>query len=482
MSKFAFIPLLQATWQTIYMVFISSFISIVVGLLLGAWLFLTNKKQQLENKPVNLIVGFIVNVTRSVPFIILMISIIPFTRLLVGTSIGIDAAIVPLTLCAIPFYARVAESAFAEVPNGLLEAGNAMGANTWQILYKFLIPEALPGLIKAATLTVIGLVGYSAMAGVVGGGGLGELAINYGYERFNVWVMLETVILLVIIVQLVQSLGDYFARKRILKPIAIASIVLWILCITTQVWPAAAYTEETLKVGIMGGNAAKVMEVAKKVAKQKYDLNLKLVIFDDYTLPNIALNDGNIDANIFQSAHYLNVQKKEQGYKISPIAKTFLYPLGFYSRKIKSINELPNNAIIAIPNDPSDEGRALIILQQAKLIKLKAGVGLSGTIYDIVSNPKHLRFKLLDAAQLPRVFSDAYLVALTNNYLKPAGFTLNQALLKDGKNSPYANVIAVRTQDKDRPIFKKLIAVMHSKQVLNATLKLYPDGAAVKSW
>ena len=131
-----------------------------------------------------------------------MIAIIPLTRLLVGTSIGINAAIVPLTIAAIPFYARIAETAFSKVSYGVIEAANAMGATCWQMIVKVLIPESLPSLIKGATLTVIGLIGYSAMAGAVGGGGLGELAINYGYQRFNVAVMLETVIVLIIIVQL----------------------------------------------------------------------------------------------------------------------------------------------------------------------------------------------------------------------------------------------------------------------------------------
>jgi D-methionine transport system permease protein len=189
-------PLIKACLETLYMVFISGFISITLGLMLGAFLFVTSKKQALENKFWQRTLGFIVNLTRSVPFIILMISVIPLTRLLVGTTIGTNAAIIPLTIAAIPFFARVCENALAEVPYGLIEAANAMGATTSQIVTKILIPESLPALIRGATLTIIGLIGYSAMAGVVGGGGLGELAINYGYQRFNVLVMLETVIIL----------------------------------------------------------------------------------------------------------------------------------------------------------------------------------------------------------------------------------------------------------------------------------------------
>ncbi len=482
MTNFALLPLLQATWQTIYMVFIASFISIFCGLAVGTLLFSTNNNQDLENKTLNRILGFIVNVTRSVPFIILLISIIPLTRLIVGTSIGINAALVPLTIAAIPFFARICEAAFSEVAPGLIEAAHAMGANSWQIISKVLIPESLPALIKGATLTVIGLIGYSAMAGAVGGGGLGELAINYGYQQFNVWVMIETVVLLVIIVQLVQSLGDYSAAKRRLKPIAILSVLLWAGCIVSQAWPTQTQGLDTVTVGIVSGNQEKIMKVAQKVAKNKYNLQLKLVVFTDYVQPNTALNNGNIDANIFQHVPYLNAQIKARGYQLTPIAKTFSYPIGFYSKKIQNLRQLKNRSIVAIPNDPSNEGRALLLLQKARLIRLKPGVGLFGTVHDIISNPKQLQFKELDAAQTPRVLQDATLVAINNDYLQAAGLKASQALFHEGADSPYANVIVVRTQDKNKPIFKKLIATMHSPEVVKATEKEFPNGEAIPAW
>lgn len=482
MHNLVLFQLFQATWQTIYMVFISSFISIIAGTVLGVWLFLTAEKQAHANKGVNQIVGFIVNVVRSIPFIILMISILPLTRLIAGTTIGTNAAIVPLTLAAIPFFARICESALAEVPYGLIEAADSLGATTWQAVRKVLIPESLPSLIRGATLTIIGLVGYSAMAGAVGGGGLGELAINYGYQRFNVLVMLETVVVLVVIVQLVQLAGDYLAQKRKLRPVAFASIALWLVCIVSLAWPVAYQQGKTLRVGVMGGWPQQVMKVAQKVAVKRYNLHIKIIAFDDYVLPNTALNNGNIDANIFQHVPFLNAQIKARGYKLTPIAKTFVYPMGVYSRKIHKLSQLKNGAIVAIPNDPSNEGRALLLMQHAGLIKLKPGVGTDATLNDIIANPKHLQFKVLDAAQLPRVFKDSVLVALTNDFVKPAGFTIKQALIKEGPDSPYANVIVVQTKNKNEPIFKELIAVMHSKAVLNETKKLFPDGAAIPAW
>ncbi|RDI44823.1 Lipoprotein 28 [Aquicella lusitana] len=482
MHEIAFLPLIKATWETIYMVFIASFISILVGLMLGVFLYLTAKKQTLENTFIHRLLGTIVNVTRSVPFIILMISIIPLTRFLVGTTIGTNAAIVPLTLAAIPFFARVAENALAQVPYGLIEAAHAMGASTWQTVTKVLIPESLPALIRGATLTVIGLIGYSAMAGVVGGGGLGELAINYGYQQFNIAVMLETVIILIALVQLIQMLGDTLAKRRRVKALFYASVLLWAACFTYEFWPSAASHTNTLRIGIMSGSPEKIMAVAQQVAQKEYGLHLQIVTFSDYVQPNTALNNGSIDANIFQHGPYLEAQIKAHHYPLTAIAKTFVYPMGFYSQTITHLSQLKEGAVIAIPNDPSNGGRALLILQKAGLIKLKAGSGTLATVRDITDNPRHLQFKVMDAAQLPRVLKDADLVAITNDFVGPAGLSIGQAVLKEGSDSPYANLIVVRDQDKTKPLIQTLVTVMHSKAVLHETEKVFPDGAAIPAW
>jgi ABC-type methionine transport system permease subunit len=195
------------------MVFMASFIATLLGLPLGVILFTTRKGNILENKFLHQLLAFIVNVTRSIPFIILMIAVIPLTRLIVGTSIGVNAAIVPLALACIPFIARVVENALLEVNTGLIEAAIAMGATSKQIITKVLIPEALPGIINGLTLTLISLIGYSAMAGAVGGGGLGDIAIRYGYQRFDIFVMLTTIVIMIILVQGIQWIGDTFARR-----------------------------------------------------------------------------------------------------------------------------------------------------------------------------------------------------------------------------------------------------------------------------
>ena len=205
--------LIKSFGETCYMVAASTIISTLIGLPLGVILTVTRKGHILENAPVNAVLGAIVNATRSTPFIILMVAIIPLTRVLAGTSIGTNAAIVPLSIAAIPFVGRVVESALREVDYGQIEAAQAMGASPLQIIRRVLLPEAMPSIVLGLTLAVISLIGYSAMAGAIGGGGLGDLAIRFGYQRFRVDVMISTVVILIALVQLVQSAGDLLSRR-----------------------------------------------------------------------------------------------------------------------------------------------------------------------------------------------------------------------------------------------------------------------------
>jgi D-methionine transport system permease protein len=200
-------------WETLVMVGISGVVGALLGIPLGVALRLTDRGGVLENAPFNHTVGTLVNAVRSTPFIILLVAIIPFTRLITGSSIGTAAAVVPLTIAAAPFIARLVETALREVDGGLVEAAQAMGASTWQIVFKVLLPEAVPGIVAGFTITLVSLTGYSAMAGAIGGGGLGDLGIRYGYQRFLPEVMLAVVLVLIVFVQLVQSLGDWLVRR-----------------------------------------------------------------------------------------------------------------------------------------------------------------------------------------------------------------------------------------------------------------------------
>ena len=199
--------------ETLLMVGVAGLFAVFVGIPTGVALIVTDHGGMLEHPLLNKVLGGVINATRSVPFVILMVAIIPFTRLIAGTSIGTQAAIVPLALAAIPFMARIAENAMREVDPGLITAARAMGATPGQIVRKVLLPEALPGLIAATTVTLVSLIGYSAMAGAIGGGGLGDLGIRYGYQRFLPEVMLAVVVVLIALVQCMQRVGDWLVRR-----------------------------------------------------------------------------------------------------------------------------------------------------------------------------------------------------------------------------------------------------------------------------
>lgn len=205
--------LLEAVEQSAYMVSVAMAATLVFGLLLGLLLYVTSNPLFLQNRAVNAFSGAVVNVFRSIPFIILLVLLIPFTKLVAGTSIGPKAAVVPIAIASIAFYARLVEGAFSEVDKGVLEAGKATGASLPLIIRRILLVEAFPGLIRATTVTLVSLIGYSAMAGIVGGGGIGDLAIRFGYYRYETGVMLATVVLLIFLVQGIQLLGDTLARS-----------------------------------------------------------------------------------------------------------------------------------------------------------------------------------------------------------------------------------------------------------------------------
>lgn len=213
MSPVLFDLLLKSVWETIAMTLAAGVISFLAGLPIALLLVATDRGGIAENLRINRTVGWLVNGFRSVPFIILLVALIPLTRLIVGTSLGTTAAIVPLAIAAAPYYARVAEVSLREVDPGLVEAARAMGGNRWTIVREVLVPEALPGIVAGFTVTLVTLVGASAMAGAIGAGGLGDLAIRYGYQRFETGVMIAVVVVLIVLVSAIQWLGDRLVAR-----------------------------------------------------------------------------------------------------------------------------------------------------------------------------------------------------------------------------------------------------------------------------
>ncbi|OUM04011.1 MetQ/NlpA family ABC transporter substrate-binding protein [Variovorax sp. JS1663] len=236
---------------------------------------------------------------------------------------------------------------------------------------------------------------------------------------------------------------------------------------TLPALPAQAQDKNTIKVGVSVGNGEQIFEVVKKVAGRD-GLKIDLVVFNDYQLPNAALAAGDLDANAFQHQPFLDNQNKARGFDIVPVGLTITAPLGFYSRKLKSIDALPDGASVGIQNDPSNGNRALLLLQTAGLITLKpeAVKNNTATPLDVVSNPKKLKLVPLDAAQLPRSLDDLAIAAINNDYAEKAGLSLaKDAVIKESPKSPYANLIAVRRADKDKPWAKRLVAAYQSPEV-----------------
>ena len=476
--------IVQSTWETIFMVFIATVVAVIGGILLGIILYITKDSKNILVKGFNKIFGMIINITRSIPYIILLILLYPLTRLIVGTTIGTTASIVPLAIAALPFYARLTESALREVDYGLIEAAKAMGATKIQIIFKILLPESKNLLIDAATLTCISLIGFSAMAGIVGGGGLGDLTYFKGYNYGNYTLLLGGVIMLVVLVQLVQSFGNYLLIAKKLTSLWLISIILTIAC-GTQIYLNFTATLNTnqITVGyITSPPQDAIMKLSKKIAKEKYNLDVKLVTFGDYNIPNRALNNNELQANLFQHIPFLENQNKQFGYNITYIGKTFLYPMGVFSKKYKNLYELPASATIAIPNDPTNQGRALMFLQDAGLIRLKDGITWQATTDSIVSNPRLLKIVALQADQISNNLGDVDAGIVNNDYISKAGLSLKDALLIESKDSPFANIIAVQDSQKNNPKLKEYVKSLNNSQIKKITDKYYPDGAAIAAW
>jgi D-methionine transport system substrate-binding protein len=236
-----------------------------------------------------------------------------------------------------------------------------------------------------------------------------------------------------------------------------------------------------VRLGTMSGPETELMRIAKKVALRDHGLQIKIIEFSDYSLPNRALNDGSLDANLFQHHAFLDDETHNRSYGLVAIAKEFIYPMAIYSTKIKHLKELKFHAIVAIPNDPSNEARALLLLRKAGLITLNRQKGTRITPVDILDNPKKLRIKELDAAQLPRVLADVDLAVINANYATLANLYAQDSLFSEDRNSIYVNLLVVRAIDKNNPKFIKLIQAIHSPEVIAAAKQLFHD-TAIPAW
>ncbi|WP_069384291.1 MetQ/NlpA family ABC transporter substrate-binding protein [Halomonas caseinilytica] len=239
--------------------------------------------------------------------------------------------------------------------------------------------------------------------------------------------------------------------------------------------------EQTLKVGTVAGPETEVMQVAADIAEREHGLNVEIIEFTDYVTPNAALADGSLDANAYQHEPYMQSMVKDRGYDFAIAGRTFVYPIGAYSEKYDSIEALPDGATIALPNDPSNEGRSLILLHNEGLITLDDPENLEATPLDVVENPHGFEFREIEAAQLPRVLPDVDMAFINNTFAQPAGLTLDDALLKEGAESPYVNIIAVRAGDEDKESIQQLVDAYQSDEVEAKAEELF-GAQALPAW
>ncbi|PID65885.1 MAG: hypothetical protein CR975_05490 [Gammaproteobacteria bacterium] len=254
------------------------------------------------------------------------------------------------------------------------------------------------------------------------------------------------------------------------------------LLLSTLIAISASAFAADLKVGGMNGPESDLLVAAQQVAKDKFGLDIEIVRFDDYVTPNIALADGDIDLNAFQHRPYLERMVKDRGFKLAVVGDTFVYPIGAYSKKIKKVEELKDGAVIAVPNDPSNEGRTLILLHNKGLIKLEDPKNLEASVLDIAENPHQFQFKEIEAAQLPRMLDEVDLAFINSGFAVEAGLTpAEDAIFSEGKDSPYMNIIVAREADKDKDAVKQFVQAYQSDAVKAAAKKAF-KGAAVAGW
>lgn len=255
-------------------------------------------------------------------------------------------------------------------------------------------------------------------------------------------------------------------------------ILLSLVCLGLTACGSDKNDPNTVIVGTIAGPETTLMQVAKEVAKKRYGLKVKIVTFSDYNTPNVALSDGSLDANAFQHMPYLDEQNKQHGYNLVSVGKTFLYPMAIYSNHLKKLSDIKNGSKVAIPNDPSNEARALLLLQKAGLITLRKGAGLNATPIDISSNPKKLQFIALDAAELPRALQSVAIAVINTNYAIPAGLSPSKdGLFEEGTDSPYTDIIAARADNAHSKKIRELVAAYQSQAVVDKAKQIFGDGA-----
>lgn len=488
---------ISSIWETLLMLAWSGVFVIVLGGVLGVALTVTRVGGILESRPLWQVLDKVTNVFRSIPFIILLAALLPVSRLIMGTAIGVPGAIVPLVVGAIPFFARQVEVSLAEVDPGLIEAADAMGLAPLDIILRVYLRESVSSLARVTTVTLISLLNLTAMAGAVGAGGLGNFAIQYGKDRNQLDVIYVTVVVLVIMVSLIQIVGNAVAkrssaehraaaaaaagngtatgtgatgshtRRNVIIGAAAFAVGLGLYFAVNALTAAPATEGVTVKMGVTGTIYEELYAPAKKKLAAE-GIDLEIVQFSDYTTPNAALADGDIDLNSFQHRIFFATELEKKGYKLSNIANTFVQPMHLYSVNVTSVDEIADGAKVAIPDDVTNGGRALKVLEAAGLIQLSDAAGFNPTVADITANPRGIEIVQLAANNIPSVLPDVAAAVVNGNYAIDNNLSHDDIIFEDTSISDeqYWNLTAARTEDLKDPkkveVYRKVIEAYQS--------------------
>lgn len=495
--------------STLQMFIISGIFSFILGIIFGVALTIFKKGGIAQNKIIYGILSVFINVFRSIPFIILLVFLIPFTRSIVGTSIGVKGAIIPLIFGVVPFYARQVETALENVAPGKIEAARSMGSSTIGIIFRVYLHESIPELIRVTTITAISLIGLTTMAGAVGAGGLGDFAINYGQGLNHSDIIYACIIVLLLLISFIQFIGSFLAKATTNKElfrfkhasceakkfyltsglIHLGATLILITIASVTIFFVSDNTNDKIevKIGVCGANNDQWKAVQYVLDQNGYNIDIDLVEFSAYNLPNEALNSGDIDLNSFQHQAYLDNEVAINNYNISSIGKTVVAPLTLFSKNYSSVEEIKaaagtiiteNKQIrIALPKDPTNLGRGLKVLEACGLISVDPEAGYTPEIKDITLN-YNIEIVPQDANTLPTTLTD-YAGALINaTYAIPAGLLPSRDGLyteETSSDNPYLNIIAARNDELDRPEFKAIVEAFNSQIVAEYILIKYNE-------
>lgn len=464
--------LMQAMEETLIMMSISIFAAVLIGLPLGILLFISRENNN-QGTILYQILNLLITVIRSFPYLLFVVAMIPVTRFLLGSSFGPIPASIPLSIVSIVIYARLVEQVLLDVPEDVGLLARSLGVSTYQYVKEFLLVEARSGLILSLTTTIVSMVSYSTVMGIVGGGGIGDFAIRYGYQRYEYGVMYFSILVMIVAVFSIQLIGNGLAKKLIKESRSRNEKGIFFGLVLAVMFLGACGTgnesqseDKVIKVASQTTPMTDVVKVAADAVEDGW--KIELVQVNDNIQYNELLNNKEVDANFAQHEPYMQRYNEEKSADLVALDKIYNAKVGFYSKEYTKIEDIPEGTKVALPNDVSNEGRALAILAEQGLIELKDGVGVNGTIKDITANPKNFEWLSVDLLNLAEAYNEPNVSLVYNypTYIAKIGLKPDDALfLEKTIDDRFAISLVARKDNQDSEKINVLRKAMTSDKV-----------------